>query len=286
MTKTATISDSGVVKCPCGRRFHSTSRHVCEYYDNSDTTSDRFGRDYGTHTTLPGDSIDPIERGSGAGRGHSPSKSNRYPGNCIKCDGRVEAEAGLLVKDNSKQRGGTVWGVEHKRGECVEDAKTIAPNAISPAQDKYLRSLLAERQPEADADGVVDTLNSLPNPKNGASAMIDALKALPKVAPKSKAKPELTKGDVHFIDGDYYRVHQSQGSGNLYACKWDGSKFGYERGAISKLNAGNKITAEQAADFGHMFERCCFCSLAIDTPESVAVGYGPVCATKHGLPWG
>lgn len=31
---------------------------------------------------------------------------------------------------------------------------------------------------------------------------------------------------------------------------------------------------------------CCFCSRLLETRESVAVGYGPVCATKYGLPWG
>lgn len=294
MTKTeATVSESGVVKCPCGRRFHKTSRHVCDFYDNSETTSDRFGRNYGEHVTQRGDSIDPPEGGGSGRRSHGgPSRSNRYAGNCVKCGGRVEAEAGFLVKDNSKQAGGTVWGVEHKPGECIANAQPVQANGMSEKQEGFLRSLLAERNPDADADEIVRIINEdLPNPKAGASAMIDALKQLPK-APKPKSdlpkadQPELAKGDVHVVDGEYYRVHLAQRSENLYACKWDGERFEYTKGAISKLNPGNKITAEQAAEFGHMFERCCFCSLAIDTPESVEVGYGPICARKHNLPWG
>jgi len=31
---------------------------------------------------------------------------------------------------------------------------------------------------------------------------------------------------------------------------------------------------------------CCFCGRELTTKESVAVGYGPVCADKFGLPWG
>jgi len=31
---------------------------------------------------------------------------------------------------------------------------------------------------------------------------------------------------------------------------------------------------------------CCFCGRELDTAESISVGYGPVCADKHGLPWG
>jgi hypothetical protein len=31
---------------------------------------------------------------------------------------------------------------------------------------------------------------------------------------------------------------------------------------------------------------CCFCNHEIETDESLAVGYGPVCADRYGLPWG
>lgn len=162
--------------------------------------------------------------------------------------------------------------------------KTQGGPKISEKQEAFLRKLVAERVNDLndDADTVIDTLNTLPKPSHGASALIDTLLKQPR-----KPKPtDPVKGDVHFIDGEYYRVHQSQGSGNFYASKWDGYRFEYAQGAIRKLNADNKITAEQAAEFGHMHGRCCFCSLAIDTPESTAVGYGPICASKHGLPWG
>lgn len=106
----------------------------------------------------------------------------------------------------------------------------------------------------------------------------------PHSQPPTKYEPK--RGDVHFISGEYYRVHESQGTGRHYACRWDGERFDYDRGAIRKLNASTIITAEQAKAFGDMTERCVFCSTKIDTPESTAVGYGPVCASKHGLPWG
>ena len=31
---------------------------------------------------------------------------------------------------------------------------------------------------------------------------------------------------------------------------------------------------------------CCFCHKELTTKESLAVGYGPLCAEKLGLPWG
>jgi Family of unknown function (DUF6011) len=41
-----------------------------------------------------------------------------------------------------------------------------------------------------------------------------------------------------------------------------------------------------AAEFGHLTGHCCFCSLALKDERSVAVGYGPTCAQKFGVPWG
>ena len=44
--------------------------------------------------------------------------------------------------------------------------------------------------------------------------------------------------------------------------------------------------AAVAARYGKQTGACCFCSRKLDTKESVAVGYGPVCAEKYELPWG
>ena len=41
-----------------------------------------------------------------------------------------------------------------------------------------------------------------------------------------------------------------------------------------------------AAAYGKGTSRCCFCATEITTDESKAVGYGPVCASNYGLPWG
>ena len=37
---------------------------------------------------------------------------------------------------------------------------------------------------------------------------------------------------------------------------------------------------------GRTVGTCCFCLAGLSTPESVAAGYGPVCAERFGLPWG
>lgn len=44
--------------------------------------------------------------------------------------------------------------------------------------------------------------------------------------------------------------------------------------------------ATMGALIGRRVGACCFCARRLDTTESLAVGYGPVCAEKYGLPWG
>lgn len=43
---------------------------------------------------------------------------------------------------------------------------------------------------------------------------------------------------------------------------------------------------EVVREHGHKTGSCAFCRKSLTTRESTAVGYGPVCAEKFGLPWG
>lgn len=44
--------------------------------------------------------------------------------------------------------------------------------------------------------------------------------------------------------------------------------------------------AKVAAGYGKLTGNCCFCMRRLDDDRSTAVGYGPICANKFGLPWG
>ena len=52
------------------------------------------------------------------------------------------------------------------------------------------------------------------------------------------------------------------------------------------LDAFAADPAGVAADLGKATGACCFCSRALEDQRSLEVGYGPVCATNYGLPWG
>lgn len=94
----------------------------------------------------------------------------------------------------------------------------------------------------------------------------------------------VTEPGVYFDGERYYKVVESQ-QGRLYAKVWD-AEWLYDRGAINRLTADMKVTAEQAARFGKLWGSCVFCSRLLTDERSVAVGYGPVCAEHNGLPWG
>ena len=54
-------------------------------------------------------------------------------------------------------------------------------------------------------------------------------------------------------------------------------------GILTKLA---KNPAATAASYGKKVGHCCFCKKGLTTPESLTVGYGPICAEHYNLPWG
>lgn len=51
--------------------------------------------------------------------------------------------------------------------------------------------------------------------------------------------------------------------------------------ALAGLDAN---PAEYTGAYGKETGNCCFCNTEIENPISLAVGYGPICARKYGLP--
>jgi hypothetical protein len=86
-------------------------------------------------------------------------------------------------------------------------------------------------------------------------------------------------------DGTVYKVQTARQSGHLYAKRLTvfgqgSATFEFEQGAIRKLRPQDRMTAEDAAAFGHQFGVCAVCGAALTDPESVERGIGPVCATR------
>lgn len=76
----------------------------------------------------------------------------------------------------------------------------------------------------------------------------------------------------------YGRVHRDG--------RWEPSGRGAPEWVTEALVKFNENPAEMARLQGQRYGACCFCRRELTTKESLAVGYGPVCAEKFGLPWG
>lgn len=112
------------------------------------------------------------------------------------------------------------------------------------------------------------------------------------VAPKVKTLAEEPVEGFYERDGHYFKVVQSENTGNWYAYEGEpheGQKIEWEyagRRPLHHLTADNRLTAEEAARLGHLTGRCVFCSRKLTDDRSTEVGYGPICADREGLPWG
>ncbi len=88
----------------------------------------------------------------------------------------------------------------------------------------------------------------------------------------------------------YIYVHRRRADGAfVYTGKVaeNGTYFGHSGdGALAAIRAFAADPASRAAAHGHKTGMCCFCSRELTDPASVAVGYGPICADRYGLPYG
>lgn len=105
-------------------------------------------------------------------------------------------------------------------------------------------------------------------------------------APAPAVKAPLTDGMYRLADGTIYKVQVAvHGSGNLYAKRLvlDASvtpahvSFEYEQGAMRKLTIADKMTLEQAKEFGALYGTCCMCGRTLTDERSIANGIGPIC---------
>lgn len=132
--------------------------------------------------------------------------------------------------------------------------------------------------------------------KHAASRTIDALFNLP----RKQFTPHF---NIPLEDGIYkhgetiYKVQRAvHGSGNQYAKKLvyfdpdgheaqaagtgGGWEFVYQQGAINTLSPDEKMTLEEAQEFGRIYGVCCRCGATLTNEESIEAGIGPICASK------
>lgn len=83
------------------------------------------------------------------------------------------------------------------------------------------------------------------------------------------------------VDGEWIGRVLADGTVNLYR----GQPY-LKDAVVSLLVELAADPVHVAANYGKMTSHCCFCHRPLSDDRSLDVGYGPVCATNWGLPWG
>lgn len=98
----------------------------------------------------------------------------------------------------------------------------------------------------------------------------------------------ITEDGMYRLGGTIYKVQWNQTKTALYAkeLKVSGEGhdaevwFDYAPGAIRKLSPSNKMSLEEAKEFGALYGTCCVCGRTLTNEDSIEAGIGPICASK------
>jgi hypothetical protein len=148
------------------------------------------------------------------------------------------------------------------------------------SQISYAQSLLASREVSDTFRATIGDITVLS--KREASTLIDTLRSFPYAPRESRTTAPVVALEVgvYFKEGVVYRVKISQSSGRPYATKLVGGSFQYDPSYIRAISANDKMTLEQACDYGLQFGVCVACGRELTDEVSVARGIGPVCARR------
>lgn len=198
-------------------------------------------------------------------RQHDTSKIGTFPARTLR-----QIEAGEEV---SKTRASKLIEVLKRQPKIQAEIHPAGP-AASPAQLGFLRTLCEEQGEEIRTSYT----------KAEASAEISRLlevREQTQVRTPGKAAEE----GMYRKDGVIYKVQIAvHGSGRPYAKKLveTGGEWEFVKapGMQFRLTAKDKMTLEEAKEFGKLYGTCCVCGRTLTKEESIAEGIGPVCSGK------
>lgn len=155
---------------------------------------------------------------------------------------------------------------------ALPEVTTAAPRA-SEKQVSFIQRLAAERGVEVDTENLT---------RQQASETIDRLMALPKVEAPTAT---LESGIYRTEDGTIFKVYLNQDKTRMLAkrlvlIEGQDAQFEYAGMAYRFVKAEQRMTLEEAKQFGAIYGVCCNCGRTLTDEASIEAGIGPVCATK------
>lgn len=164
-----------------------------------------------------------------------------------------------------------------KRSAAIDKLNQQAdlPSDKPDAQMQFLTSLINRKVDPAQVANMLIMVQTMTRPQR--SKLIDNLKYTRDVAPAATTAP--VEPGMYLMDGEIYQVRK----GKTYAHMLDRDTmtFVYAKGAIRKLTAAHKLTAEQAKQFGDETHFCCCCGQQLTNKVSIERGVGPICYANY-----
>lgn len=148
-------------------------------------------------------------------------------------------------------------------------------NPASPAQIKFLRSLLIEKLDAEAGTATVQWLDTHTLSKATASAKITEYKAMPTV----NRAAQLDEG-MYKVGEEIFKVYFTQ-AGHLATKQLTEDGFEYTgRKPLAVIKSEHRMTLDQAKQYGQVTGTCCMCGRKLTNEESIAEGIGPRCAGR------
>lgn len=145
--------------------------------------------------------------------------------------------------------------------------------------------LRASKQLDDAGRAWLDTKVGPQMPRALASLTIQRLIALSNVTQSSTI--QITDG-MYLRDGLIYKVQMNRAKTRLYAKLLVPGEFGEAtwdhdaaKGMVYRLTEADKMSKEQAIEFGQLYGVCVICGATLTLEESIERAMGPVCAAKN-----
>jgi hypothetical protein len=185
-----------------------------------------------------------------------------------------------------------IWG---KDEQSVSDFRANLPTEWRSLFDRCISSFANCDHEGLGPEAMNDWMASEEWPlleQSDASKFIEGLKALPwkQGTNPAKVREPVTEDGMYKVGDTIYKVQWNRQKTNLYAKvlrvsrnSYEGKHevwFDYESGAMKKISASDKMTYEQAREFGAMYGTCVNCGRLLTNELSIALGIGPVCGDR------
>lgn len=149
----------------------------------------------------------------------------------------------------------------------------------APATEKQLATLDGLFSRKFDAEKAAECREWLATHRISKATASDRIGKLGKMPDVASAE-DLEIG-MYRVDGEIFKVQRAvHGSGHLYAKRLTEDGFEYATGAIRKIKASDRMTLDEAKEYGRLTGTCCQCGRTLTDENSIAEGIGPVCSGK------